>query len=159
MPRGSRIKLMSAVVVLFSGLSAMAQSRTLQGTYIDNQVSISTGIPAGTMVAIGNPITVNCTPSFKTGCTVVADMWASNGSGSTTGNQFELCLFVDGARADAYCYGYQGITPADGTWVMATSSQSLSGLTSGSHTVQAYFWSRYGCTVIGRHFNYMVYNQ
>jgi hypothetical protein len=149
---------MSAVVLLLSGLNAMAQ-RTLQGTYIDQATTSATAIPAATLVPIGNPITVTCTPSFKTGCTVVADMWASNGAGSTAANQFELCLLVDGVRADPYCYGYQGITPADGTWVMATSSQSMSGLANGSHTVQAYFWSRNGCTVVGRHFNYMVYNQ
>lgn len=158
MTRASRIGLMSAVVVLFSTLSAMGQ-RALQGTYIDQVTTSSTAIPAATMVAIGNPITVTCTPSFKTGCTVVADMWAANGGGATSGNQFELCLLVDGVRADTYCYGYAGITPADGTWVMATSSQSMSGLASGSHTVQAYFWSRNGCTVVDRHFNYMMYNQ
>jgi len=38
----------------------------------------------------------------------VADMWATNGAGSTSANQFELCLLVDGLRADPYCYGYQG---------------------------------------------------
>ncbi|HXJ86713.1 MAG TPA: hypothetical protein VMS18_07855 [Candidatus Binatia bacterium] len=158
MTRGLRIKLLSAAVVLLSGLNAMAQ-HTLQGTYIDQVLSTATAIPAGTMVAIGNAISITCTPSFRTGCTVVADMWASNGAGTTSGNQFELCLLVDGVRADPYCYGYQGITPADGTWGMATSSQSMSGLTNGTHTVQAYFWSRNGCTVVGRHFNYYVYNQ
>ena len=158
MTLGARIKLLFVVAILLSGLNAMGQ-KTLQGTYIDQTLSTSTTIPAGTLVAIGNAITVTCTPLFKTGCTLGADMWASNGSGNTSGNQFELCLLVDGVRADPYCYGYQGITPSDGTWVMATSSQSMSGLASGTHTVQAFFWSRNGCTVIGRHFNYMMYNQ
>ena len=95
MTPGARTNLMSALVVLLAGLNAMGQ-KTLQGTYVDQATTTSTAIPAGTMVAIGNPITVTCTPSFKTGCTLVADMWATNGAGNTSGNQFELCLLVDG---------------------------------------------------------------
>jgi len=68
MTPGARTKLMSALVVLLAGLNAMGQ-KTRQGTYVDQATTTSTAIPAGTMVAIGNPITVTCTPSFKTGCT------------------------------------------------------------------------------------------
>jgi len=94
MTPGARTNLMSALVVLLAGLNAMGQ-KTLQGTYVDQATTTSTAIPAGTMVAIGNPITVTCTPSFKTGCT----WWPICGrrtAGNASGNQFELCLLVDG---------------------------------------------------------------
>jgi hypothetical protein len=154
---GSTMRLMLIVSLLICTECAIAQGHALQGTYIDDTRAVSTTIPAGSLVPIGNAIRVTCSTTLKTGCTVVADMWATNGAGNTSANQFELCLVVDGVRADPYCYGYQGLTPADGTWVMATSSQSLSGLAAGTHMVQAYFWSANGCTVIGRHFNYMIY--
>ena len=72
MTRGIRIKLMAGAVVLLSGLNAMAQ-HILEATYIEQTTTTSTAIPAGAIVAIGNPITV--TPAFRTGCTIVADMW------------------------------------------------------------------------------------
>jgi hypothetical protein len=134
MTPGARTKLMSALVVLLAGLNAMGQ-KTLQGTYVDQATTTSTAIPAGTMVAIGNPITVTCTPSFKTGCTLVADMWTTNGAGNTSGNQFELCLLVDGVRAALTAMGIR---------------ESRHRTASGSHTVQAFFWSRNGCTVVTR---------
>jgi len=140
MTPGARTNLMSALVVLLAGLNAMGQ-KTLQGTYVDQATTTSTAIPAGTMVAIGNPITVTCTPSFKTGCTLVADMWATIGR-KRFGQSIRTLPACRWVRAHPCRYGYQGITPSDGTWVMATSSQSTSGLASGSRTVQAFFWSR-----------------
>ena len=64
---------------------------------------------------------------------------------------------MDGVKANYYCFGYAGVTPADGSTVMATSGQSLSGVPLGNHTVQTYFYSRNGSSTVYRHFSYKVY--
>jgi len=153
----SRTMVVSAFVILLSALTATAQNHALQGTYIDPVVNLGLTVPASTLTAVGNPITVSCPNPNKVGCTVTADMWVTNGAATTTGNQFEICLFVDGARANLYCFGYAGTTPSDGTFVMGSSSQTVSGLAYGNHTVQTYLWSRNGCSVSYRHFTYNVY--
>lgn len=145
--------LISAALLL--ALQAPAQNHVLKGTYIDSEDTFLTISPA-TMTAVGNAITVNC-PGTTGTCTIDADMRAQLGGGSSTGNNFELCLFVDGQRVDAYCYGYAGVVPSDGSYLLGTSAQSKSGLATGNHTVQAYFWATNGCNVIYRHFTYNVY--
>lgn len=58
MTRGTRIKLLSIAVILLSGLNAMGQ-KTLQGTWVDQTLNTATTIPAGSLVAIGNAVTVD----------------------------------------------------------------------------------------------------
>ena len=141
--------------ILFAAVSAMAASQVLHGTYISKAETV-VAIPASTMTALGSPVTVNC-PGTTGTCTIDADMWVQNGGASTTGNQFEICLFVDGVIANTQCEGYAGVTPSDGTYLLGSTSQSLSGLALGTHTAQTYFWSRNGCTAFYGKFNYRVY--
>lgn len=142
-------------VVFLLALAAAAQNHVLKGTYIDSEDTFVT-ISAATMTAIGNPITVNC-PGTSGTCTIDADLRAQLGGASASGNNFELCLFVDGQRVDPYCFGYDGVVPSDTTYLVGTTAQSKSGLAVGNHTVQAYFWATYGCNVIYRHFTYNLY--
>lgn len=150
-------KLLLVLVVVFAASAATAANHVLKGTYIDTVNGTQVTIPAATLTAVGNPLTVSC-PGTTGTCIIEADMWAQNAGGSTTGNDFLLCLYVDGTAVDPYCFGYAGVTPADGSVLMGSSSQSLSGVAAGSHTVQTYFWSRNGgCYVQYRHFTYRVY--
>ena len=153
---GVKTSLLFVFVFVFAALEATAANQVLQGTYIDVISGIGTTIPAGALTPIGNAVTVSC-PGTSGTCTIQGDMWVTNGGGNTTGNELEVCLFVDGNRVDPYCYGYAGMTPSDGTYFVVSSSQSLSGLALGSHTVQTYFWSQKGCEVTYRHTTYTVY--
>jgi len=149
-----RAKLLFVLVVVFAASAAIAANHVLKGTYIDSTLSDVT-VPSTVLTEVGNPVTVSC-PATGTR-TIQADMWVQNFGGTTTGNNFELCLYVDGAPANGGCPGYVGQTPSDGSALMGTSSQSLSGVAAGSHTVQTYVWSRYGCTAQYGHFTYNVY--
>src|SRR5271169_6284893 len=146
-----RARLLFVVVVVFAASAATAANHVLKGTYIDSVESYLT-IPVETLTAVGDPVTVSC-PGTGT-CTIEADMRVQNFGGTTTGNNFDLCLYVDGKAVDTYCFGYAGVTPSDGSVLMGSSSQSLSGVAAGSHTVQTYFWSAGGCVVQYRHFTY-----
>ncbi len=150
-----RARLLFVLVVVFAATAATAANHILKGTYIDTINGTQVTIPAQTFTAVGNPVTVSC-PATGT-CTIEADMWAQNLGGTTTGNNFHLCLYVDGTAVNPYCFGYAGVTPSDGSVLMGSSSQSLSGVAAGSHTVQTYFWSAGGCVVQYRHFTYNVY--
>ena len=149
-----KTSLLFVLVVLLAALAVAATNHILKGTYIDSNVAL-TVIPADTLTPIGNVVTVAC-PGTGT-CTIQADMLAENGGSSTAGNQFEVCLYVDGVEVDPYCFGYAGVTPSDGTYLLGSSSQSLSGVSPGNHTVQTYFWSSKGCNVVYRHSTYNVY--
>jgi len=155
MTRGAKARSLFVFVVVLAAFAAAATNHVLKGTYIDSNVTL-TVIPADTLTPIGNAITVSC-PGTTGTCTIQADMLAQNGGGSTAGNQFEVCLYVDGKEVDPYCFGYAGVTPSDGTYLLGSSSQTLSGVAAGNHTVQAYFWSANGCNVVYRHFTYNVY--
>ena len=154
MTRHVRSRLLFILVVVFAASAATAANHVLKGTYVDLNASTVT-LPAATLTPLGNPVTVSCAGTGT--CTIEGDMWVQNFSGSTTSNWFVLCLYVDGKPVDTYCYGYAGTTPSDGSPVMGTSSQSLSGVAAGNHTVQTYFWSREGSTAQYGHFTYNVY--
>jgi len=142
------------LVTLLAALAVAATNHVLKGTYIDSTVAY-TVIPADVFTPIGNLVAVNC-PGTGT-CTIQGDLLAANGGSSSTGNEFKLCLYVDGVSVDPYCFGYAGVTPSDGTYFSGLSSQTLSGLAAGNHTAQLYFWSANGCNVIYRHSTYNVY--
>ena len=156
MPWRRQTRILFVLVVVFVPLAAIAAIHTLKGTFIDSISGTSVAIPAATLTAIGNVVAVSC-PGTSGTCTIAADMWAQAGGASTAANHFELCLFVDGVRVDPGCFGYAGTIPADSSYLVGASSQSLSGVAPGNHTVQAYFWAANGCNVGYRHFTYTVY--
>ena len=67
--------------------------------HIGNGVYINTGvkavtIPAATYTPIDAPITVTC-PGTTGTCLLQADQWIQTGFGTTTFNEFAICLYVD----------------------------------------------------------------
>jgi len=135
--------------------AAAATTRfTLQGSYIDAGYYGSSGLfsPRNTNTAIGKPIVVNC-PGSGT-CVIEADLFIQSGKSDVTGNQYNLCLFVDGASAPN-CQ-IVGSTPSDFTYTNGSTSQQAT-VSPGDHVVQAYFMSYKGARVFNFTSNYRVY--
>lgn len=130
----SLIVLAAGSVGIYSFLSAQEPPssirESLQGTYID-QGYYSGGLTVNpqTTVTIGTPLAVTC--PGKTTCTIQADMFVQTGAGKTSGNQFSVCLYVDGVRAPN-CQDV-GSTPADGTYLVSSTSQQVSGVAGGNY--------------------------
>jgi hypothetical protein len=139
-----------------AGASASARL-ILQGTYIDAGYYGSHGlqVPRDRYTAIGNPLVVTC-PRSATSCVIEADLFIQSGLSFLTGNQYNLCLFVDGNRAPN-CQ-IVGSTPADASYAVGTTSQQVTGVTPGDHTVQAFFLTYKGTKVFNFTSNYRVYD-
>jgi hypothetical protein len=89
-------------------------------------------------------------------CTIEADMWVDNyNSSKPTGNATTICLYVDGVQTSGCAYETSE-TPPDGSHVHASTSQPMSGLAPGSHTVQTYFYAAEGAFVEYYTANYRV---
>jgi hypothetical protein len=99
-------------------------------------------------------LTVSCPGTSET-CTIQADMWVENGDATTAGNSNAICLYVDGKPA-VTC-GDSGETFSDRSFTQNSSSQSVSGLTHGNHTIQTYFFSVNGAYLGYYASNYRVY--
>jgi hypothetical protein len=139
-----------------SASSAVAATRyTLQGSYIDAGYYGSAGLfsPRNVNTAIGKPVIVNC-PESSGSCVVEADLFIQSGKSDVTGNQYNLCLFVDGASAPN-CQ-IVGSTPSDNTYTNGATSQQAT-VSPGDHVVQAYFQSYKGARVFNFTSNYRVY--
>jgi hypothetical protein len=130
-------------------------NHVLERTYIANG-NMGTFIAASTNVQIGPQVTVVC-PGATGTCTIQADMWVQNGGGiDKKENQNDICLEVDGALSSG-CPYTTGETPIDGGFVQSSSSQSISGIATGDHTVQTYFSTYYGAQVNYYNSTYRVY--
>jgi hypothetical protein len=140
----------------FSGYSAaQATKHVLEGTY-NNNGDYNAYVAAATYTPIDTQLIVDC-PGTGT-CSIQADMWIENGNGDYShpaANANVICLYVDGQPAGP---GFAtGETPSDGSGVDTTTSQFVTGLASGLHTVQTYFYSSYGAKVWYYNSNYRVY--
>jgi hypothetical protein len=138
-----------------SANGATASTRyTLEGSYIDAGYYGSNGlaIPRNHNTAIGKPLSVHCPGPGA--CVIEADLYIQSGKSDTTGNQYNLCLFVDGASAPN-CQ-IVGSTPADYSYTNGSTSQQAT-VTAGDHVVQAFFLSYKGTSVFNYTSNYRVF--
>lgn len=141
---------------LASAGGAMAATRfTLQGSYIDAGYYVTSGLvsPRNVNTPIGKPVVVDC-PGSSGNCVIEADLFIQSGKSDVTGNQYNLCLFVDGASAPN-CQ-IVGSTPSDFTYTNGATSQQAT-VSPGDHVVQAYFQSYKGARVFNFTSNYRVY--
>jgi hypothetical protein len=133
--------------------NALASKRVLQGTY-NNLGHYDNSVAGDTFTPIDTQLTVSC-PGTSGTCTIQADMWVENGDATTAGNSNAICLYVDGKPA-VTCDD-SGETLSDRSFTQNSSSQSVSGLTHGNHTVQTYFFSVNGAYLGYYASNYRVY--
>lgn len=133
---------------------ALATKHALEGTYISAGNFDATITPSNA-TAVSPPLTVSC-PGTTGTCTIQADMWIQNGAQTSNHNTNLVCLYIDGAPS-AFCDFEAGESPNDGTLVQTSSSQEISGLAHGNHTVQTYFWTENGAYVGYYNSNYRVY--
>ena len=144
------------VYSLISTNGATAATRyTLQGSYIDAGYYGANGlsIPRNHYTPIGKPLSVNC-PGPGGSCVIEADLFIQSGKSDVTGNQYNLCLFVDGASAPN-CQ-IVGSTPADYSITNGSTSQQAT-VSPGAHVVQAVILSYKGTFVFNYTSNYRVF--
>jgi len=144
---------------LYSGAQdspeALATKHVLEGTYINNG-NFNGSVSAGTWTPVDTKLTVPC-PGTSGTCTIEADMWVDNWlSGEASSNSVTICLYVDDVQTSGCAYATSE-TPPDGSHNHASTSQPLSGLAPGNHTVQTYFYSDYGAFLEYYAVNYRVY--
>jgi len=139
-------------VMRLTHLPPAAVKHAGQGVYI-NTGNVGTTVAGGTYTAVDAPITVLC-PGTTGTCLLQADEWLQTGQGSTAGNEFALCFYVDGSSIGS-CW-YNGSTPADGTYVMGSTSAGKT-VTHGSHTVQTFVYSANGAYLSYYNNTYRVY--
>ncbi len=135
---------------------AVATSHVLEHTYINSGDWSGATFPAATFNPIDTQLTVVCPVGP---CSIAADMLVQNGKGSHTDNFIKLCLYVDGVAAPN-CDYIAGLTPSGGgeyAYTNAMSDDIVSGLATGHHTVQMYFYSAYGCVPGHYQATYRVY--
>ena len=156
-----KVMLLMALAVaslnIFSGAQEVPQNATnhvLKGTYINNG-NYNANVPAATYTPIDTKLTITC-PGSGT-CTIEADMWVDNyNSSKPSGNSTTICLYVDGVQTSGCAYETSE-TPPDGSHVHTSTSQPLSGLAPGSHTVQTFFYAVDGAFAEYYTVNYRVY--
>jgi hypothetical protein len=134
---------------------ALATNHTLQRNYYNNG-NYGAAVPADVFTPIDTQLTVQC-PGTSGTCTFQADMWIESGYGTHAENIHAICLYVDGNPASTDCSYASGQTPSDGSFTKTSTSQSVSGIAPGNHTVQTYFNPTYGVTVARFASNYRVY--
>jgi hypothetical protein len=132
----------------------VATQHVIQGTY-NNNSNEYVSVPAEKYTPIDAPLTIVCGGTTGT-CTVEADLWIATGAGDKPDNEFEICLYVDG-KANQFCDSSVGETDTSGAFIVASTSQSVTGLAIGNHSVQTYFYSGQGAYVGYYNFNYRVY--
>jgi hypothetical protein len=128
-------------------------NRTLAKTYMsyDNGlVAVAAGFQP-----IDSPTTVLC-PGTSGTCTIVAEENLQL-SGTTAGNRWAICLFVDGTQASQPNCPFLGFVTSDGSYAANSFSQAFSGLSFGSHTVQSFVYTDSGANRSIYSIHYRVY--
>jgi len=131
-----------------------ATNHILKGTYINNG-NFNGSIPAAKYTAIDPQLTVSC-PGASGTCTIEADMWVDFGLGPNSFNITTICLVVDGVQTSG-CPFETAETPYDGSHVHSSTSQPVSGLARGTHTVQTFAYAAQGAFIEYYATNYRVY--
>ena len=153
MSRGARVQAQPPVFQVQRSNPTVTPKRVLAGTYLVEGNGLSTPIPAGTFTPIDAALKVNCPGPGK--CTLLTNQWIAT-NGSTTGNNFAICFYVDGSLISNGCY-YTNDTPSDGTFDQGGTSSWDIGVTHGNHTVQTVVYSNNGCNYQEFQFQYLVY--
>jgi hypothetical protein len=138
--------------------NVLATNHVLERTYNNNGV-YDAEVPASTFTPIDNQLTVQCPGKSGSGtCTIQADMWVENGDGggNSSDSANNVCLYVDGNPA-GLCSYTAGQTSSGEIYVQTSTSQSVTGLAPGNHTVQTYFAAVSGAYVYYYNANYQVY--
>lgn len=152
------IALVIGLIGIYGSASADAavSGLVLQSTAIDQGYYGAQGlfVPRNQNTALGKPLIVKC-PGPRGTCIIEADLFIQSGKSFVTGNQYGLCLFVDGKSAPN-CQ-LVGSTPADNTYTNGSTSQLVFNVKPGNHVVQAYFDTYKGASVFNYTFNYRVY--
>lgn len=133
---------------------ALATKHVLQGTY-NNNGGYSGSFPVNVFAPVDTQLTVAC-PGNSGTCTIQADMWVENGGETFSVNYNVICLYVDGTPSP-FCGAGTGETPSDGSYVQNSTSQAVTGLAHGNHTVQTWFLTIYGAQLGYYNANYRVY--
>jgi len=147
--------LVLAVGSLSTYSAAQATKHVLEGTYNNNGSLEEVSVPVDTYTPIDTKLTVTC-PGTSGTCTIQADMWIENGGETSSDNANVICLYVDDAPT-SICGAGAGESPSDGSYVQNSTSQSVTGLAPGNHTVQTYFYTFNGARVGYYNSNYRVY--
>jgi hypothetical protein len=128
---------------------------SVKGVYLSSGTDSGAFFPGGyVFTAVDNPQSVFC-PGTSGTCTIQADHWVEV-QGSTTSNEAEVCLAVDGVF-DNNCGFLEDKIPPDLSWLQVTSSHAMSGVHLGTHTVQTFAASTFGMNVAYFNINYRVY--
>ena len=132
----------------------LATKHVLEGTYI-NSGDYNASVSASTFTPIDTQLTVAC-PGTSGTCSIQADMLVQNGINTAATNNNRVCLYVDGV-AGPNCDSYADESTTDEYYTNAVSSEIVSNLAPGNHTVQMYFWSEEGAGASHYEANYHVY--
>jgi hypothetical protein len=121
-----------------------------------NNGNSSVFVAASTDIALDQLTTAVC-PGTSGTCNIQADMWVPNGRGvDKKANENDICLEVDGV-ASSGCLYTSGERPIDVGFVLSSSSQSITGLAPGTHTVQTFISRHYGAQLGYSNSTYRVY--
>lgn len=125
--------------------TSTATNHVVKGIYINSGLDTNNGgfVSPAEYFPIDNQLTVTCPSSTSGTCSIQADMVVQNGNETFTSNTYSMCLVVDGKFAPN-CGSTVGSTPSDGTYVQGLTSEIVSGLAVGTHTVQTKFFSADG---------------
>ena len=130
-----------------------ATKHVLKGTYV-NTGNYNASIAPATYIPIDTALTITC-PGTGT-CTIEADMWIDFHGNGGSGNAAAICLVVDGVQT-AGCPFEALEVPPDGSRIIGSLSQPLSGVAPGNHTVQTFAYASGGAFVQFFTANYRVY--
>jgi hypothetical protein len=138
------------------GLPPAGGSHTLQSTYFSNGNRFSGMVAPATFVGVDSVQNITC-PGTGT-CSIEADMWVETGNIDLgTPNNFAICAAVDGVFFEnGTCY-YTANTPSDFSFVTGTRSDTIGGISAGTHTVQTFIYSNNGTAVQQYNISYRVY--
>jgi hypothetical protein len=135
--------------------TALAVNHVLQRNYFSSGTLGGAFLPAFTNSPIDGLQTIVCPGPGNGTCTIQADHWVEL-QGSSTGNEAWGCLVVDG-NVDPNCGFIDNKIPPDASWVQATSSHFISGISIGTHTIQTVVSSTGSVNAAYYNINYRVF--
>ncbi len=123
---------------------ATATSHVVKEIYINSGIDTNNGgfVSPAEYFPIDNQLTVTCPGSSGT-CSIQADIVVQNGNETFTSKTYSMCLYVDGNFAPN-CAAAVGSTPSDGSSVQGSTTEIVTGVHTGTHTVQTKFFSADG---------------
>lgn len=138
--------------------ASTATNHVVKGIYINSGLDTNNGgfVSPAEYFPVDNQLTVTCPSSTSGTCSIQADMVVQNGNETFTSNTYSMCLVVDGKFAPN-CASTVGSTPSDGSYVQGSTSEIVSGLAVGTHTVQTKFFSADGAFMGYYNITYRVY--